>query len=77
MFFPEGMGRETSDRGIAVFSAGPLENLEGLHAATEVAISARKLLRVSISRGLLSTKIEKRTNRHGGAIHVDETRTLL
>ena len=51
------MGKETFDRGIAVSSAGPLENLEGLHAATEVAIFARRLLKVPISSGLASTHV--------------------
>ena len=36
--------RETFDRGIAVSSADLLENLKELHAATEVAILARRLL---------------------------------
>ena len=44
MISSEAMERETSDRGIAVSSAGQLESLVGLHAAIEVAILAQRLL---------------------------------
>lgn len=43
MISSEAMGRETSDRGTAVSSAGPLESLVKPHAATEVAILAPRL----------------------------------
>lgn len=48
------MGRETSDRGIAVSSAGPLESLVEPRAAIEVAILARMLLGIPISSDLTS-----------------------
>lgn len=44
MISSEATAREMSDRGTAVSSAGLLESLEGLHAASEVAIVARKFL---------------------------------
>lgn len=68
------MGRETSNRGI---SAGPLENLGGLHAAIEVAIFPRRLLNVAISSGHASTHVKIRTNRHVGAVHVNAIGAFL
>lgn len=67
MISSEARGRGTSDRGIAVSSAGPLESLGGPHAAIEVAILAGMLLEIPISSKLISLHIEKHTSRHGSA----------